>query len=219
MERHQFETELLALRDCVGRMGVLVAERLEACLRAFSSREPDEARFVLDHDDEINNLQIEIDDRALRILALQQPGARDLRFITATIKANSDLERIGDQAVNIAGTTLRLVGQAALPQAPVIEEMGRLALGMVRDALTSFLERDAALARELLERDDRVDALKDEVLRELVRQMVEDNTTIERAVSLVFLSRNFERAADHATNMAEDAIFMVEAKDVRHHHE
>ena len=219
MERHQFEVDLQALRDCVAKMGDLVAERLEAVLRAFATLVPDEAQFVLDHDDAINDLQIEIDNRALRILALQQPAARDLRFITATIKANADLERIGDQAVNIAGTTLRLVGQPPLPQVRVIEEMGRMAIDMVRDGITSFLNRDATLARAVLERDDHVDAVKHQVLRDLIQQMREDPATIERAVCLVFLSRNFERTADHATNMAEDTIFMVEARDVRHRHD
>lgn len=219
MERHQFEAELHALKDCVARMGDLVALRLEAALRGFSDQAAEDARFVLDHDDDVNDLQIEIDERALRILALQQPAARDLRFITATIKANADLERIGDQAVNIAGTSLRLVGQPGLPQAPVIDRMGRMAIEMVREGLASFLNRDAALARAVLERDDEVDTLKHQVLRDLIAQMTDDPSTIERAVCLVFLSRNFERTADHATNMAEDTIFMVEAKDVRHHHE
>jgi len=219
VERHQFEAELHALKDCVARMGDLVAQRLEAALRGFSGQAADDARFVLDHDDDVNHLQIEIDERALRILALQQPAARDLRFITATVKANADLERIGDQAVNVAGNSLRLTGQPPLPQTPVVEEMGRLAVGMVRDALASFLNRDATLARAVLERDDLVDGLKNQVLRDLIGQMTADPSTIERAVCLVFLSRNLERAADHATNMAEDAIFMVEARDVRHHHE
>jgi phosphate transport system protein len=219
MERHHFEADLRDLRQCVARMGGLVAGRLEACLRAFEGVEPDAAQFVLEHDDEINSLQIEIDERALRLLALQQPAAGDLRFITATIKANADLERIGDQAVNVAQTTQHLLGRPGLPHAPRVAEAGRLALNMVRDGLKSFLERDTALARDVLERDDQVDAQKHQLLRELVYQMSQDPATIERAVSLVFISRDFERVADHATNMAEDAIFMVEAKDVRHHHD
>jgi phosphate transport system protein len=219
VERHHFEAELDALKACVAQMGDLVAARLDAALRGFSAGAEDEARFVLDHDDDVNTLQIEIDERAMRLLALQQPAARDLRFITATIKANADLERIGDQAVNVAGNSLRIVGQTALAQAPVVEDMGRIAVGMVREALASFLNRDVALARAVLERDDEVDELKNQVLRDLIRQMTDDPGTIERAVCLVFLSRNLERAADHATNMAEDAIFMVEARDVRHHHE
>jgi phosphate transport system protein len=218
VERHQFEVELQALKDCVARMGALVADRLEGALHAFVSQTPEDARFVLEQDGAVNDLEIEIDERALRILALQQPAARDLRFITATIKANADLERIGDQAVNVAGNTLRLVHLPALPQAGTVEAMGRMAVSMVRDGLAAFLNRDAALARAVLERDDEVDTMKHQVLRDLIQQMRDDPATIERAVCLVFLSRNFERAADHATNMAEDAIFMVEAKDVRHHH-
>jgi phosphate transport system protein len=219
VERHQFETELLELKRCVARMGDLVASRLEASLKALVSRDAETARFVLDHDDDVNGLQIEIDERALKILALQQPAARDLRFITATIKANADLERIGDQAVNVAGTTFHLLDAPTLPQMAVIERMGALATGMVRDGLASFLQQDAVLARAVLERDDHVDTLKRRVLKDLIGQMTEDPATIEWAVSLVFVSRNFERAADHATNMAEDAIFLVEARDVRHHHE
>jgi phosphate transport system protein len=218
MERHQFETELKELRACVVRMGALVCARLETCLRALAGHDYEAARFVLDHDEEVNALQIEIDERALRMLALQQPAARDLRFITATLKANADLERIGDQAVNIAGRTIQLLDRAGLSQERVVADMGRSALGMVRDGLASFLGGDAALARAVLARDDDVDAMKQQVLRDLIALMTQDPSTIERAVSLLFISGSFERVADHATNMAEDAIFLVEAKDVRHHH-
>lgn len=219
MERHQFESELQGLRQCVARMGTLVCSRLEACLRALASHEYEPARFVLEHDEEINTLQIEIDDRALRMLALQQPAARDLRFITATVRANADLERIGDQAVNIAGRLVPLMGTDGLVHEPVVVEMGRNALVMVLDALASFLEGNAALARSVLVRDDEIDAMKEQVLRDLITLMTRDSSTIERAVSLLFISGSVERVADHATNMAEDAIFLVEARDVRHHHQ
>ncbi|MGE5198780.1 MAG: phosphate signaling complex protein PhoU [Rhodospirillaceae bacterium] len=218
MERQHFEEELRDTRACIARMGALVCGRLETCLRALSGHDRDAARFVLDHDEEINALQIEVDERALRLLALQQPAARDLRFITAAVKANADLERIGDQAVNVAGTALELIGRPDLAHGPMVIEMGRNALAMVRDALASFLDRNAGLARSVLERDDEIDAAKRHVLRELIALMTRDPGTIERAVSLIFISRSFERVADHATNMAEDAIFLVEAKDVRHHH-
>ena len=219
MERHHFETELRELRECVARMGTLVCGRLEDCLRALTGRDIEAARFVADHDEDVNTLQIEIDERALRLLALQQPAARDLRFITATMKANADLERIGDQAVNIAGRVAPLIGTDGLAHETVVVEMGRNALVMVLDALASFLEGNASLARSVLVRDDDVDAMKEHVLRELIALMTRDSTTIERAVNLLFISGSFERVADHATNMAEDAIFLVEAKDVRHHHE
>ena len=219
MERHQFESELQGLRHCVSRMGALVCARLEACLRALASHEAELARFVLEHDEEINALQIEIDERALRMLALQQPAARDLRFITATVKANADLERIGDQAVNVAGKLMPLIGGEGLAQEAVVVEMGRNALVMVLDALASFLDGNAGLARSVLVRDDEIDAVKQRVLQDLIALMTRDSATIERAVSLLFISGSFERVADHATNMAEAAIFLVEAKDVRHHHE
>jgi phosphate transport system protein len=219
MERHQFESELQGLRHCVSRMGALVCARLEACLRALASHEAEPARFVLEHDEEINALQIEIDERALRMLALQQPAARDLRFITATVKANADLERIGDQAVNVAGKLMPLIGGEGLVQEAVVVEMGRNALVMVLDALASFLDGNAGLARSVLVRDDEIDAVKQRVLQDLIALMTRDSATIERAVSLLFISGSFERVADHATNMAEAAIFLVEAKDVRHHHE
>ena len=219
MERHHFEAELRETRECIARMGELVCGRLDTCLRALVGHDREAARFVLDHDEEINALQIEIDERALRLLALQQPAAGDLRFITAAVKANADLERIGDQAVNVAGTALQLIGQPDLESRQVVIEMGWSALAMVRDALASFLGRNVGLAASVLERDDEIDATKRRVLRDLVALMTRDPATIERAVSLVFISRNFERVADHATNMAEDAIFLVEAKDVRHHHQ
>jgi phosphate transport system protein len=200
-------------------MGTLVCGRLDDCLRALTGRDIEAARFVADHDEDVNTLQIEIDERALRLLALQQPAARDLRFITATMKANADLERIGDQAVNVAGKLMPLIGGEGLVQEAVVVEMGRNALAMVREGLASFLDGNVTLAREVLARDDEVDAMKRQILRDLVELMTREPGTIERAVSLLFISRNFERVADHATNMAEDAIFFVEAKDVRHRHE
>lgn len=219
MERHHFESEIQSLRQCVSQMGTLVCSRLEACLRALASHDEEPARFVLEHDEEINALQMDIDERALRVLALQQPAARDLRFITATVKANADLERIGDQAVNIAGRLAPLIGGGGLPYETVVVEMGRNALVMVLDALTSFLEGDAGLARSVLARDDEVDAMKHQVLRGLIAVMARDSSTIEPAVSLLLISGSFERVADHATNMAENAIFLVEARDVRHNRE
>jgi phosphate transport system protein len=174
---------------------------------------------VLRHDEEINALQIEIDDRALRLLAAGQPTAVNLRFIIAAIRANADLERIGDQAVNVAGAALQIIGGPELAHEPLVVDMGWSALSMVRDALAAFLERNVELAHSVLERDDDVDAMKRRVLRDLIELMAQEPGLIERAISLVFISRSFERVADHATNVAEGAIFLVEAKDVRHHHQ
>jgi phosphate transport system protein len=199
-------------------MGHLVAEQTENALAALVARDVDLAGQVIAGDAIINSLQIEIDDRAVKLLALQAPAARDLRLVVATIKANTDLERIGDQAVNIAETAVRLCATPALPHEQVIAQMGKLAVAMTRDALDSFLERDVDLARRVLAQDDEADRLKVEIIRQLITAMTTDGEVIDHALGLVLISRNLERVADHATNMAEDAIFLVEARDVRHHH-
>jgi phosphate transport system protein len=141
----------------------------------------------------------------------------DLRFIAAAMKINSDLERMGDQAVNIAENTLKCLDKPPLKPFIDLPRMAALAQEMTRDSLDAFVRRDADLARDVLRRDDEVDDLKDQVFRELLTYMMADPGTIERALSLILISRNLERVADHATNVAEDVIFMVEAKDVRHH--
>jgi phosphate transport system protein len=197
-------------------MGDLVLERLALAVRSLVEREPDSARLVIERDREIDHLQIQIDEQALLLLALQNPEAGDLRFVVSTIKANGDLERLGDQAVNIAEAALRLIDKPALPQLIQIGTMAQRALAMVRDGLTAFLDRDVAVAREVLAQDDEVDAMKGRVLRVVLEQMTRDSGTIERGMELVIVSRCLERIADHATNMAEDAIFLVEALDVRH---
>jgi phosphate transport system protein len=166
---------------------------------------------------EINDLQIEIDERCLRILATQTPVATDLRFIAAAMKINSDLERMGDQAVNIAQNTLKCIDQPPLKPLIDLPRMAALSQEMTRDALDAFVRKDVELARNVLRRDDVVDDLKDQIFRELLTYMMADPGTIERALALILISRNLERVADHATNIAEDVIFLVEAKDVRHH--
>jgi phosphate transport system protein len=216
MQRHQRDADLAALRRTVSWMGDLVLERLALAVRSLVERDPDSAQLVIDRDREIDELQVQIDGRALLLLALQSPEASDLRFVVSTIKANGDLERLGDQAVNIAEAALRLMNKPALPQLIQIGTMGERALAMVRDGLTAFLDRDAAIARQVLAQDDEVDAMKGRVLRIVLDQMTRDPATIERGMELVIISRCLERIADHATNMAEDAIFLVEALDVRH---
>jgi phosphate transport system protein len=216
MERHQLTADLAALRRTVSWMGDLVLERLTLAVRSLVERESGPARLVIERDREIDELQIQLDERALLVLALQSPEAGDLRFVVATIKANVDLERLGDQAVNIAESALHLMERPPLPQAILIGTMAQRALAMVRDGLTAFLDRNAAIAREVLRQDDEVDAMKGRVLRDVVDQMTRDPGTIERGMELVIVSRCLERIADHATNMAEDAIFLVEALDVRH---
>jgi phosphate transport system protein len=219
MERHHFESELQALKNRLLNMGALVEERVHRSIQALMGRNLDLADEIVRGDQEINELQIEIDDRCLKLLALQQPMASDLRLITAAMKINADLERIGDQAVNIAENAVKVVAHPPLKPLIDLPRMAEIAEGMTRDSLDAFVRRDAELARSVLARDDEVDGLKDTLFRVLLTYMMADPGTIERALSLILVSRNLERIADHATNIAEDVIFVVEARDVRHHHE
>jgi phosphate transport system protein len=217
MERHHFESEMQSLKSQLLTMGGLVENRIHRAVDSLIHRKEHEAQKVIDSDVEINDLQIEIDERCHKILATQTPVAVDLRFIAAAMKINSDLERMGDQAVNIAENTLKCLDKPPLKPFIDLPRMAALAQEMTRDALDAFVRRDAELARDVLRRDDEVDDLKDQVFRELLTYMMADPGTIERALSLILISRNLERVADHATNIAEDVIFLVEAKDVRHH--
>jgi len=219
MERHHFEDELKVLKQRLLHMGALVEEHVHQAVDALMERRLDLAERVAGSDKEVNDLQIEIDDRALKLLALQNPLATDLRLITAAMKINADLERIGDQAVNIAENVSKFLRHPPLQPLINLSQMAQIAEGMTRDALDSFVRKDIALARAVLERDDEVDQLKDHVFRVLLTYMMADPGTIERALALILISRNLERIADHSTNIAEDVIFLVEAKDVRHHHE
>jgi phosphate transport system protein len=219
MEPRHFEIELQALKRRLLGMGALVEERVHLAMQALMERRAEAAERIIAGDAEVNDLQIEIDDRCLKLLALQNPMASDLRLITAAMKINADLERIGDQAVNIAENAVKIATHP--PLRPIIDlpRMAEMAESMTRDSLDAFVRRDANLARDVLARDDAVDLLKDQIFRVLLTHMMADPGTIERALGLLLVSRNLERIADHATNIAEDVIFVVEAKDVRHHHE
>jgi len=221
MERvvRHFQEELDVLKSRLLEMGGLAEQRVRRAVQGLAEREHDLIESVLIGDEPINALQLEIDDRCLKLLALQQPMASDLRLITSAMKINADLERIGDQAVNIAENAIKML--AAPPLKPLIDlpRMAERAERMTRDSLDAFVRRDVTLAREVLSQDDEVDGLKDTIFRVLLTYMMADPGTIERALALILISRNLERIADHATNIAEDVIFLVEAKDVRHHHE
>jgi phosphate transport system protein len=218
MERQHFEAERQALRNQLLTMGALVEDRVHRAIQALVERREEEARRIIETDQEINDLQIDIDDRCLKLLALQTPLAIDLRLITSAMKINADLERVGDQAVNIAENVLQLLPHPPLKPLIDIPRMAEIAERMVRDSLDSFVKGDAGLARDVLRRDDEVDGLKDQLFRELLTFMMADPGTIQRALALLLISRHLERIADHATNIAEDVIFIAEAKDVRHHH-
>jgi phosphate transport system protein len=172
---------------------------------------------VLVEDEPINRLHIEIDNRCFTLLALYQPMAADLRTIVAAVKINTDLERVGDLAVNIAEAARRYTTHPPVKKLIDIPRMAMIAQTMLRDALDAFVRRDVALAQQVLNEDDRLDSLKTQIFRELLTYMLQDPSTIEPALDLILVSRHLERIGDHATNVAEDVIFIVSARDVRHH--
>ena len=214
--RH-FEDELRQLQDRLLEMGGIVEERTRMAVGALVDRNPAAIRSVLDGDRPVNDLHLEIDGRAFTLLALHQPMASDLRAIVAAIKINTDLERVGDLAVNIAQAAERYLSHAPVKPLIDIPRMAGIAQRMLHDALDAFVRRDAALAQRVLDRDDELDALKMQVFRELLTYMLQDAGTIEASLDLILISRHLERVGDHATNIAEDVIFIVSARDVRHH--
>lgn len=210
------QDEFNELRTQVREMAELVMDRFTAATEALTGRSQELATRVLEGDDEVNARQMAIDERCLRLLALQQPMARDLRLLIACIKINADLERMGDQAVNIAGHALRLAYQPPLQTALDITTMTRVVEWMVQEAIDAFVQLDVVRAERVLARDDEVDQMKEHGFRALLASMVADAASIERALGLVLVSRSLERIADHATNIAEDVIFLVDGRDVRH---
>ena len=214
MERH-FERELGALRERLLVMGGLAETMIHKGITALVERDESLVQAVLAHEEEMDLLCIEIDDRCFTLLALKQPMASDLRFLVAAIKINSDLERIGDQAVSIALRSRLLLREAELKPLIDIPRMARLVQDMVRQSLDAFVRRDTELARAVIGSDDQVDSLRDQVFRELLTYMMGDPATIPRALNLILISRNLERIGDHATNIAEDVIYIVRGVDVR----
>jgi len=218
MERvvRHFQEELEALQARLLEMGGLAEERVRAALQGLVTRDPALIESVMRGDEPINELHIEVDNRCFTLLALYQPMATDLRSIVAAVKINTDLERVGDLAVNIAEAAQRYTNHAPVKKLIDIPQMGEIAQVMLRDSLDAFVQRDTTLAKRVLSEDDRLDALKTLVFRELLACMLEDGATVEPALDLILISRHLERIGDHATNIAEDVIFMVSALDVRH---
>ncbi len=216
MQRH-FDEELTLLNHEILRMGGLVEEAIGKALKALVERDATLAQTVIRSDDPINLLEVEIEERALQLIALHQPAASDLRLLAMVLKINNDLERMGDQAVNIAERTLELLKEPLLKPLIDIPRMAQLAQAMVKDSLDAFVRRDAQLARDVCRRDDEVDRLNDQVFRELLTYMMGEPKTITRAVDLILVGRHLERIADHATNIAEDVVYLVQGKTVKHH--
>ncbi len=198
-------------------MGGIAEEQVRPAVKGLVDRDQALIDQVLTGDDPLNSLHIEIDNRCFTLLALYQPMAADLRTIVAAVKINTDLERVGDLAVNIAEAARRYVAHPPVKKLIDIPRMAMIAQTMLRDALDAFVRRDIELAQQVLNEDDRLDSLKTQIFRELLTYMLQDPHTIEPALDLILISRHLERIGDHATNVAEDVIFIVSARDVRHH--
>ena len=214
MER-QFDKELAHLKALLMRMAVLAEEMIDAAVDGLVERTDKNAGLVASHEQEVNRLQIEVDDQVVTLLAIRQPMATDLRFIVTASKTASDIERIGDQAKNIMENTLFLLKQPELKPLIDIPNMAEEAKKMVRNSIDSFVKQDVLLAQSVIDNDDKVDAYKDQILRELLTYMMADAAAIERSLALILISRNLERIGDHATNISEEVIYVVQGRDVR----
>ncbi len=212
-----FQEQLTTLKERLLAMGGLAEERVRAIMQALVEREVDLVDGVQIGDEPLNQLHIEIDDRCFKLVALYQPMATDLRSIVAAVKINTDLERVGDLAVNIAEAVRRYLQHPPVKKLIDIPRMAEISQRMLRESLDAYVRRDVDLAQHVLDQDDELDALKTQVFRELLTYMLQDPATIEPSLDLILISRHLERIGDHATNIAEDVIFMVSARDVRHH--
>jgi phosphate transport system protein len=217
--RH-FHDQLAQLKQRLLDMSDLATSLLDLSVDALLSRDATMAESVIAGDRELDALELELEDQAINLLATQQPMARDLRFIISSIKVTNDLERVGDHAVNIAQGAIRLAATSTvITPDPEIAEMARRARQMLRDSLTAFVRADGKLGRDVCRADDEVDAMHNSVFRILVTHMMEDARTITPSLELLLVSRNLERVADLATNIGEDAVFLAEGKQIKHHKE
>lgn len=214
--RH-FHDQLGALKQRLLAMSGRAEELVELSVDALLTRDTGKAQAVIEADREIDRMELEVEQLTVELLALQQPMARDLRFLISAIKITSDLERVGDHAVNIAQSALRLhdLPTRVTPE-PSLAEMARRARSMLADALDAFVRADGALGRDVCARDDAVDAMHDALFRVLLTHMMGDPRTINPGLELLLVSRNLERVADLATNISEDAVFLAEGKQIKH---
>lgn len=218
MQRH-FEDELRGLSQELLRMGGLCERMIHASVRALLEHDLGHAGEVLRWEDEVNHLHVEIDERCMGVLALQGPVASDLRAIIAALKINNDLERIGDQACNIMQNTVDLLKAPGARLPDQLPRMSELAMAMVRESLDAYVRRSPEIAQNVLLKEDRVDAMKDDIFQQELAEMSRDQSNVARGLDIILIARNLEKVGDHATNIAEDVIFMVKAKDIRHHFE
>ena len=216
MPLRHFDEELAELKATLVRMASLAEDQIDQALSALTNRDSDQARQVIARDHKVNALDVEIDEECLRLLALHQPAARDLRLVTTAMKISTELERISDLAENVCERTIELNEEPQLKPYIDIPRMGNIARAMVKESIDAFVKDDSALARKVLANDDMVDDLMEQIFRELLSFMIEDPRTISRATRLTFVAKYLERMADHATNIAELVVYLVEGKIIRH---
>lgn len=215
IDRH-FDEELRELRRRVLEMGGFVEKQIADAMQALLDRDTQEAERIIERDHVVNRMDVEIDELCLRLLALHQPAARDLRLITTALKINADLERAGDMARNICERAMELSLEPQLKPYIDLPRMARMTQEMLQDSLNSFVREDVELALRVCRADDAVDALLEQIFRELISYMAKDPETISRAMRIMFISKYLERVADHATNIAEMVVFMVKGRSIRH---
>jgi len=213
--RH-YERELQELKEKLLLLGGTVELMIASSMKALLNRDSELARSVIDSDPRVDAMELEIDHLCVNLLALRQPAASDLRFITTALKIVTDLERIGDLTVNLAERTIELNEEPPLKPYIDIPRMASQAAGMVHQALDAFVNRNSAMAREVLGEDDSVDRLNVQLFRELLTYMIEEPKNVARALRITFIAKYLERIADHATNIAQMVIFLCEGQDVRH---
>jgi len=216
IERH-FDEELSNLKRKLLKMAEVVENMIEWSIEGLKQRKEELLNNVLEEENQVNTFQMEIDDLALKLIALRQPAASDLRLIISAIKINAELERMGDQAVNIVERSLDLIKEPPLKPLIDLPRMAEITQEMVKNSIRSFVEVDSSLARNICRQDDQVDAFNVQIFRELLTYMMQDPSNITRALELMLVGRHLERIADHATNICEDVVYLVEGKDVRHH--
>jgi phosphate transport system protein len=214
--QRQFDRELGDLKNLLLHMAAVAENQIDRVIQELVQRDSGVAEPVVRQEEELNRYQLDIDEAVLKLMATQQPVATDLRFLVAATRINSELERIGDLAINITENVETLLEQPPLKPLIDIPRMAELARKMVRESLLSFVKEDVLLAQSVISSDDEVDALKEQVIRELLTYMMSDPRTIERALALILIARHLERIADHATNIAQDVIYLIQGRDVRH---
>jgi phosphate transport system protein len=218
MHRH-FDEQIQEIRQKLVRMGGLSETMIALALRMLIERDDRHYKEVTEREEQVNSLQIEIDDMAVRVTALQQPVGSDVRFLFMAARITSELERIADQAINICQNAQHLLKAPPLKPFVDIPIMAEIAQRMVRDSLDALIRKDVSIAERVLTEEDKVDAFRDQIFRELLTYMMADPATIPRALSLILISRNLERVGDHATNIAEEVVYWIQGRDIRHHHE